>query len=116
MNALRQQQTGPVSKGAYALVVLGILQALAAALYIALMTIAANQTTHASEYSGLIIVFIMFPLVGLMAVINLIGLPLYMRKHKLHGKALLMAAASLTVSVLVLYFMVSSFITPQADY
>jgi len=53
-----------------------------------------------TEFIGMIVFVTLVPAVGLIAFINLIGLPLYMRRHRPQGKGLVLSILSLLVSII----------------
>ena len=95
------------SKWRYFFIVIGILQAAGIALFLVVMLWAAQQAkagVSGTEFIALILFVTVVPAVAVISLINLIGLPIYMRKQKLHGKRLAFAIISLALSgLLVLY-------------
>ncbi len=91
------------SKWRYFFIVLGILQAIGVGIFFMVMTWAIQQAkagVSGTEFIGLIVYATLVPGVGLIAFINLVGLPIYMSKHKPHGKGLVLSILSLLVSVI----------------
>lgn len=91
------------SKWRYFFIVLGILQALGVAIFFLIMMWAIQQAkagVSGTEFIGLILYVTLVPAVGLIAFINLVGLPIYMRKHKPRGKGLVFSILSLSVSII----------------
>jgi len=86
------------SKWRYFFIVLGILQALGVALFFLVMSSVVGKT--GGEFVALLLFITLVPAVGLIAFINLIGLPIYMRKHKPSGKWLVFSILSLVISVI----------------
>lgn len=86
------------SKWRYFFIVLGVLQALGVAMFFGIMSSIAGQT--GGEFVALLLFVTLVPAVGLIALINLIGLPIYMRKNKPHGKGLVFSIISLVISVI----------------
>ena len=100
---LEQMSDQKLSKWRYFFIVLGILQANGAGVFFLIMIWATQQAkagVSGTEFIGLIIYVTLVPAVGLIAFINLVGLPLYMRRHKPHGKGLVLSILSLAVSVI----------------
>jgi hypothetical protein len=91
------------SKWLYFFIVLGVLQAIGVALFFFIIEWAIQQAragVSGTEFIGLLVEVTLVPAVGLIAFINLIGLPIYMRRHKPHGKGLVFSILSLSVSVI----------------
>ncbi|MDB5163671.1 MAG: hypothetical protein JWS12_288 [Candidatus Saccharibacteria bacterium] len=91
------------SKWRYFFIVLGMLQALGVGIFFFVMTWAIQQAkagVSGTEFIGLIVYVTLVPAVGLIAFINLVGLPMYMRRHKPHGKGMVFSILSLLVSVI----------------
>jgi hypothetical protein len=91
------------SKWRYFFIVLGILQAIGVCIFFLVMTWAIQQAkagVSGTEFIGLIVYVTLVPAVGLIAFINLVGLPMYMRRHKPHGKGLVLSILSLSVSII----------------
>ncbi len=95
------------SKWRYFFIILGILQAAGAALFLLAMLGAAQLAksgASGTEFIALILFVTVVPTVAVISLINLIGLPIYLRKHKPHGKGLVFSIVSLVISsLLVLY-------------
>lgn len=104
---MEQMSAQKPSKWRYFFIVLGVLQALGVAIFFLIMTWAIQQAkagVSGTEFIGLFLFITFVPAVGLIAFINLVGLPIYMAKHKPHGKGLVFSILSLAISViLVLY-------------
>lgn len=91
------------SKWRYFFIVLGVLQAIGVGVFFLVMTWAIQQAkagVSGTEFISLIVYVTLVPAVGLIAFINLIGLPMYMRRHKPHGKGLVFSILSLAVSII----------------
>ncbi|MGI9027757.1 MAG: hypothetical protein ACR2FM_02855 [Candidatus Saccharimonadales bacterium] len=91
------------SKWRYFFIVLGILQAAGVALFLLVMLWASQQAkagVSGTEFIALILFVTVVPAVAIISVVNLIGLPIYMRKHKPHGKRLVLSILSLVISAL----------------
>jgi hypothetical protein len=100
---LEQMSAQKPSKWRYFFIVLGIIQAIGVAIFFFVMTWAIQQAkagVSGTEFIGLIVYVTLVPAVGLVAFINLVGLPIYMAKHKPHGKGLVFGILSLLVSVI----------------
>ncbi|MDB5182060.1 MAG: hypothetical protein JWP13_823 [Candidatus Saccharibacteria bacterium] len=95
------------SKWRYFFIVLGTLQAAGIALFFLVMFWASQQAkagVSGTEFIALILFVTVVPAVAIISLVNLIGLPIYMRKHKPHGKGLIFCILSLVISgLLVLY-------------
>ncbi len=85
------------SKWRYLFIVLGILQFLGVAVYFIIMNGISGQP--GSEFIVLALAVTFVPVMGLVALINLIGLPIYLRKHKPEGRGLVLAVVSLVISI-----------------
>lgn len=102
-----QYQDNKPSKWRYFFVVLGVLQALGVAVFFLIMFWAIQQAkagVSGTEFIDLILFVTRVPAVGIIALINLIGLPIYMRKFKPHGKGLVLAVISLVISVILFLY------------
>ena len=91
------------TKSRYFFIVLGILQAIGVATFFLIMTWATLQAkagVSGTEFIGLLVYVSLVPAVGLIAFINLIGLPVYMRSHKLYGKGKALGIISLSISII----------------
>lgn len=101
-NQFEQIPGSKPSKWSYFFIILGILQALGIAIFFLIMIWAIQQASagvSGTEFIGLILLVTLVPAVGIIAFINLVGLPIYMAKHKPHGKWLALSILSLVVSV-----------------
>jgi hypothetical protein len=90
------------SKWRYFFIVLGVLQAVGVGIFFLVMTWAIQQAktgVSGTEFIGLIINVTLVPAVGLIAFINLVGLPIYLARYRPHGKGLILSILSLLVSV-----------------
>ncbi|MDL2363633.1 MAG: hypothetical protein QFB86_04605 [Patescibacteria group bacterium] len=106
-NQFDQISESKPSKWRYFFIVLGILQAVGVGIFFLVMMLAIQQAkagVSGTEFIGLIVFAILVPAVGLVALINLVGLPIYMRKHKPHGKGMNLCILSLLVSGLLALF------------
>lgn len=95
------------SKWRYFFIVIGILQAAGIALFLLVMLWAAQQAkagVSGTEFIALILFVTVVPAVAVISLVNLIGLPIYMRKQKLHGKRLVFAIISLAISALLVLY------------
>lgn len=102
-NKYKQISNQKPSKWWYFFIVLGILQALGVGAFFLIMMWAFQQAkagVSGTEFIGLLVFVTLVPAVGLIALINLIGLPIYMRKHKPRGKGLVFSILSLAVSII----------------
>ncbi len=91
------------SKWRYFFIVLGILQAIGVAIFFIVITWAIQQAkagVSGTEFIGLLVFVTVVPAVGLIALINLIGLPIYMIRHKPHGEGMVFSVLSLIISVI----------------
>lgn len=95
------------SKWRFLFIILGILQILVIALFFFIIWWAVQQAkagVSGTEFIGLILFITLVPAAAILAIINLIGLPIYIKKHKPHGKGMVFSILSLAVSIiLVLY-------------
>lgn len=95
------------SKWRYFFIFLGAVQVLGVALFFLIIAQAvqdANAGVSGTEYIALILFVTLVPATGIVAFINLIGLPIYMVKNKPSGKGLIFSVMSLIFSlVLALY-------------
>lgn len=102
-----QYQDDKPSKWHYFFVVLGALQVLGVALFFLMMFSATQQAksgVSGTEFIGFMLFTRLIPAVGIIALINLIGLPIYMWKSKPHGKGLVLAIVSLFISVILFLY------------
>lgn len=83
-------------------IALGILQVVGVALFFGVMASMAGQT--GGEFVALLLFVTLVPAVGLVALINLIGLPIYMTKHMPRGKGLILSILSLVISLALALF------------
>lgn len=98
-----QPEYNKPSKWRYFFFILGILQALGVGVFIAVIIWAIRQAkagVSGTEFMGLILFVTVAPTVGILALINLIGLPIYVVKHKPRGKWLVFSILSLLISCL----------------
>jgi len=95
------------SRWRYFFIFLGVLQVLGVALFFVIITWAIRQAkagASGTEFIALALFVTVVPAVAAISVINLIGLPIYMLKHKSHGKGLAFSIVSLIISaILALY-------------
>lgn len=95
------------SRWRYVFMVLGILQALGIALFFGVMVWAMQQAragVSGTEFIALWLFITLVPAVGLIAFVNMIGLPIYMAKQKPKGKGLGFSIVSLVISVLLVAY------------
>jgi hypothetical protein len=104
---LEQMPANKPSKWRYFFIVLGVLQILVVVLFFFVIWWAIQQAkagVSGTEFIGLFLFITLVPAAGILAIINLVGLPIYMKKHKPHGKGMVFSILSLAVSsVLILY-------------
>ena len=89
------------SKWRYFFIFLAILQVVGIGLFIQVMTSAAQMAkdgASGSEFIAMIVYFTIVPAVGFVALINLIGLPIYMAKHRPRTIGLILSIVSLLFS------------------
>jgi Tfp pilus assembly protein PilE len=95
------------SKWRFFFIFLGVLQAAGVGLFFFVMMWAVAQAksgVSGTEFIALILFMTLVPAVGVVALINLIGLPIYMIKRKPHGMGLILCIISLIISlILALY-------------
>lgn len=94
-------------KWRYFFIILGILQAIGVGIFFLVITWAIQQAkagVSGTEFTGLIVNVTLVPAVGLVAFVNLIGLPMYMLRHKPHGKGLALSVLSLSISVMLVIY------------
>lgn len=97
-----QVSTRRSSKWLYFFLALTILQVIGVVLFFLIMTWAIGQAkagVSGTEYIGLILLTTLVPAIGIMALVNLVGLPVLMIKRKLRGMKLVFSILSLVVSV-----------------
>lgn len=102
-NQFKQSYEQKPSKWRYFFIILGILQAVGVVVFFLIMTWAIRQAKagiSGTEFIGLLVYVTLVPAVGLIAFINLISLPIYIHRHKPHGKGLALVILSLSVSVI----------------
>jgi hypothetical protein len=95
-----QQDDQKPSKWRYFFLVIGILQAAGISLFLLVMLWAAQQAksgVSGTEFIALILFITVVPAVAVISLINVIGLPIYMRKNKPHGKGLILCGVSLLI-------------------
>lgn len=97
-NQIGQTPVKKPSKWRYFFIGLGILQLFGVGLFFLIMFSIVGKT--GSEFVALYLFITLVPAIGIIALINLIGLPIYMTKHKPHGKGLVFANMSLVISVI----------------
>lgn len=91
------------SKWRYFFITLGILQTLGVIVFFLMMLWAIRQAkagVSGMEFVSFALYVTLVPAVGLIAFINLVGLPIYMRRHKPRGKGLVFSILSLVISVI----------------
>lgn len=100
---IEQMPAKKPSKWRYFFIILGILQALGVSIFFLIIMWAAQQSkagVSGTEFIALILFVTLVPAVGILAFINLIGLPIYIAKHRPHGKGLVFSILSLVISVI----------------
>ncbi len=107
INQEQQTPSPKPSKWRYFFILLGILQILGVVLFFMVMTWAAQKAKEGlsgTEFVALFLYATLVPATGLIALVNLIGLPIYIAKHKPHLIGLISSIISLLISaVLALY-------------
>ncbi len=91
------------SKWRYLFIALGILQIFGIAIFIATVTSAYNLAKHGvsgTEFLVLILLTTVVPAVGLIAIINIIGLPIFVIKNKVRGIGLVLCIISFAISII----------------
>lgn len=83
-------------------IALCVLQVLGVALFFGMMFSLGGQT--GGEFVALLLFVTLVPAVALVALINLIGLPIYMIKHKTRGKGFAFGVVSLVISLALFSF------------
>ncbi len=101
------------SKWRYFFTILGILQIACLAILILFVAWATQRYQAKPDIAGvefidLIVLVTLVPAIGLIALINFVGLPLYMRRHKPQGKWLVLSIISLSVSAIVVLWVLYS--------
>lgn len=95
------------SKWQYFFIFLGAVQVLGVALFFLIITQAiqdANAGVSGTEFIALLLYVTLVPAIGIVAFINLIGLPIYLIKNKSGGRALIYSVLSIIFSlILALY-------------
>ncbi len=97
-----QKSNQKPSKWRYFFIVLGILQVVGVGWFFLVMASIIGKP--GGEFVAMYLFVTLVPAVGLIALINLGGLPIYMRRHKPHGKGLVFSILSLLVSVVLALF------------
>lgn len=100
------------SKWRYFFITLGILQALGITLFLVVMFWAVRQAktgVSGTEFIALFLFVTVVPAVAIISLINLIGLPIYLVKHKPNGKGLFFSIVTLVISVLLFLYGAYSF-------
>lgn len=108
---IEQLPSQKLSRWRYFFVILGILQGVGVGLFLLAMQWAAesgNADVSGTEFIALFLIstafMVIVPVVAVIAVINLIGLPIYMRKHKPRGVGFVFAVVSLVISAVLALF------------
>lgn len=96
------QSSPKKSKWRYLFMVLGALQVLGVFIFISTLFSVSGQT--GSEFVALYLFLTLVPLITIAAFINVIGLPIYIVKQNLKGKALVFAILSLAISLFLLAY------------
>jgi hypothetical protein len=96
-NQIEQKPNQKRSKWGFLFELLGILQALGVGLFFLIILSISGQT--GSEFIAMLLLVTLVPAVGLIAFINLVGLPIYMAKRKPRGRGLVFCILSLIISV-----------------
>ncbi len=103
-----ERSTQKPSKWRYLFITLGILQIFGVATYILAISWTiqqANTGVSDTGYMALFILMVFAPVVGIVALINLVGLSIYIRNHKPHGKGLVLSIISLGISASLALFL-----------
>ena len=79
-------------------IALGVLQVLGVVSFLLIIFSVVGKT--GSEFIALGLGYTLLPALGLISLVNLIGLPIYFLKHKPHGKKLALVAISFVVSLI----------------
>lgn len=106
-NEFEQSPVQKPSKWRFFFVVLGIMQFVGVTAFIMILAGADRQAkagASGTEFIGLLLLVTVVPAVGLVALINLVGLPIYMAKRKPHGKGLVFGILSLLISLPIFLF------------
>lgn len=101
------------SKWRYFFFILGIFQTVGIVLFISILLWLdklVKMGYSGTEYIGIILSVTIVPALTIISLINLIGLPIYMRKNKLYGKNLIVSIVLLIISsLLILWLAYSSY-------
>jgi hypothetical protein len=101
------ESTQKPSKWRYFFIVLGVLQAAGIALFLLIMLWASQQAkagVSGTEFIALILFVTVVPAVAIISLVNFIGLPIYLKKRKPHGKGLILSIVSLVISALLVLY------------
>ncbi len=105
--ALGRNSDKKPSKWRYVFIVLGILQLGGVGLFVGAMiwaSIQAGNGVSGTEFLALILFVTLVPAVGFVALLNFVGLPIYMLKQKPKGKGLVFGIISLVISALLMAY------------
>lgn len=95
------------SKWRSVFVVVGILQILGVASFFAILAIARQQAgagVSGTEFVALAVFMTIVPGISLLALINVVGLPIYLKKYRPQGRYFKFAIASIVLSLVILCF------------
>jgi len=109
---LEQMPVRKPSKWRYFFIALGIMQILGVILFFLIMSWAvrqANAGVSGTEFVGLALFFTLVPAVGLIALVNIIGLPIYVIKQKPKGKWFVLCILSVAISLMPAFYGAYSF-------
>lgn len=87
-----------LSKWRFVFIFLGVVQLISVGIFFGVWSMIQGQT--GGEFVALLMFMTIVPVTGIIALLNLIGLPIYIAKHKPQGKWLVLSAISLVISVI----------------
>lgn len=108
---ISQSSVQKPSKWRYFFIVLGTLQVLGVAFYFSLTGWAARQAGAAIVYIDILALLTIGPVVGIVALLNVIALPIYVTKHRPHGAGFVLSILSWAVSALLVLYTVYIFLS-----
>lgn len=91
------------SRWRYLFITLGAVQVLGVVGYLAVIALAVQQAqvgVSGTEFIGILLEVMVLPVIGLVALVNLISLPIFLLRTRPRGKTLSLSVASLVVSFL----------------
>jgi hypothetical protein len=104
------------SKWRYFFIALGIVQAFCATVFFVLMLLLAQNTDSGfsgGEFGSIILFILVFPFIAVIALINLISLPIYLKKNKSSEDERTLSFVSLALSLFLVLYGIYNFAAPN---